>query len=61
MSEIQETDKVMRIAAVIGGVVAIVESFLELIGFGLMPWGMPWGMPWAISRNTGTPLRPIPI
>ncbi|MHA1933404.1 MAG: hypothetical protein ACW96X_12740 [Promethearchaeota archaeon] len=42
MSEIQETDKVMRIAAVIGGVVAIVESFLELIGFGLMPWGFGW-------------------
>ncbi len=42
MSEIQETDKLMRIAAIIGGIVAIVESFLELIGFGLMPWGFGW-------------------
>jgi len=46
MSEIQESDKFMRIAAIIGGIVAIVESFLELIGFGLMPWGFPWGFDW---------------
>ncbi len=38
MSEIQESDKVMRVAAIIGGTVAIVESFLELIGFGLIPY-----------------------
>ena len=42
MSEIQITDKIMRAVAVIGGVVAIGESFLELIGFGLMPWGFDW-------------------
>ncbi len=39
MSEIQKSDKVMRITAIIGGVVAIVESFYELIGPGLMPYG----------------------
>ncbi len=39
MSEIQHSDKIMRITAIIGGVVAIVESFLELMGFALMPYG----------------------
>ena len=39
MSEIQETDKTMRIIAFFGGIVAIIESFLELIGAGLMPYG----------------------
>ncbi|MBY8986374.1 MAG: hypothetical protein KGD65_14975 [Candidatus Lokiarchaeota archaeon] len=40
MSKIQESDKIMRITAIFGGVVALVESFLELIGFGLMPYGI---------------------
>ena len=39
MSEIQETDKGMRIVAFIGGIVAIIESFLELVGAGLMAYG----------------------
>ena len=39
MSEIQETDKTMRIFALIGGIVAVIESFLELIGAGLMQYG----------------------
>ena len=42
MSEIQVTDKIMRVAAYIGGIVAVGESFLELIGFGLAPWGFAW-------------------
>jgi hypothetical protein len=42
MSEIQETDKVMRVVSIIGGIVAIVESFLELTGSGLMGWGFGW-------------------
>ena len=42
MSEIQITDKIMRVVAIFGGIVAFVESFLELIGFGLMPWGFDW-------------------
>ncbi|MFX0028378.1 MAG: hypothetical protein ACFE8B_04170 [Candidatus Hermodarchaeota archaeon] len=39
MSEIQETDKTMRVFALIGGIVAIIESFLELVGAGLMQYG----------------------
>jgi hypothetical protein len=42
MSGIQASDKFMRIAAIIGGIVAIGESFLVLIGFGLWPWGFNW-------------------
>ena len=42
MSEIQETDKGMRIVAFIGGIVAIIESFLELVGAGLMAYGFGW-------------------
>jgi hypothetical protein len=42
MSEIQETDKTMRIFALVGGIVAIIESVLKLIGAGLMPWGFGW-------------------
>jgi hypothetical protein len=42
MSEIQITDKIMRAVAVIGGAVAIVESFLVLIGFGINLWGFGW-------------------
>lgn len=39
MSEIQETDKTMRTLSLVGGIVAIIESILELIGAGLMPYG----------------------
>ncbi|MHA2281761.1 MAG: hypothetical protein ACXAC5_13030 [Promethearchaeota archaeon] len=39
MSEIQETDKSMRIAAIFGGIIATVESFLKLIGFEVVPYG----------------------
>jgi hypothetical protein len=42
MSEIQETDKTMRALSLVGGVVAIIESILELIGSGLMPYGFGW-------------------
>ena len=42
MSEIQITDKIMRAVAVIGGAVAIVESFLVLIGFGITLWEFGW-------------------
>ena len=42
MSEIQETDKTMRTLSFVGGIVAIIESFLELIGQGLMPYGFGW-------------------
>ncbi len=38
MSEYQETDKAMRVMAVVGGIISIVEAIMILIGSGLMPW-----------------------
>ncbi len=39
MSEYQETDKAMRIMAVIGGIISLVEAIMILVGSGLMPYG----------------------
>jgi len=39
LSELQETDKVMRVIAVIGGIIGLVESILVLLDSGLMPYG----------------------
>ena len=39
MSETQETDKGMRILAIVGGFVAIIEAVLIIIGQGLMAYG----------------------
>jgi len=39
MSEYQETDKAMRIMAVVGGIVSLVEAIMILAGLGLMPYG----------------------
>ena len=63
MSEIQETDRGMRIIAFIGGIVAIIESFLELVGAGLMPYGFGWlsgvlGMIFAVLA-IGLAIKPI--
>jgi hypothetical protein len=44
MSEIQETDRAMRIVAMIGGIVAVIESFLVLIGSGLMAYAEFFGI-----------------
>jgi len=41
MSEIQETDVVMRIAAVTSGVIALIEAILRIMGTSLVQWG--WG------------------
>ncbi|MFW9772262.1 MAG: hypothetical protein ACFFFB_08700 [Candidatus Heimdallarchaeota archaeon] len=38
MSEIQRSDVGMRVFAIIGGIVAIIESILILVGIGLMPY-----------------------
>jgi hypothetical protein len=40
MSELQETDKTMRVLAIIGGIVAFVESILQLIGEPLMGYSL---------------------
>lgn len=38
MSELQETDKVMRVFAVIGGIVSIIEAILVITGTSILPW-----------------------
>ena len=38
MSELQETDKVMRVFAVIGGIVSIIEAILVITGTSIMPY-----------------------
>ena len=39
MSEYQETDKAMRVMAVVGGIISLVEAIMILVGSGLMPYG----------------------
>ena len=39
MSETQASDKGMRVLAVVGGLVAIIEEILQFMGAGLMPYG----------------------
>ncbi len=41
MSEIQETDLVMRIAAIGSGIIVLIEAVLKLLGTSLAVWG--WG------------------
>jgi hypothetical protein len=38
MSEIQETDKAMRVFAIIGGIVSIIEAILVITGTRIMPY-----------------------
>ncbi|MFX1503650.1 MAG: hypothetical protein ACFFDH_22005, partial [Promethearchaeota archaeon] len=40
MSEIQETDKYMRVVAIIGGIVALIESILHLVNI-FQFWAYP--------------------
>ncbi len=39
MSEIQETDKAMRIMAIISGIIAFVESILQFFNISILFWG----------------------
>ena len=41
MSEIQETDVVMRIAAIASGIIVLIEAVLKIAGVSLAIWG--WG------------------
>ena len=41
MSEIQETDIIMRIVAIASGIIALVEAVLKIMGTSLAVWG--WG------------------
>ena len=38
MSEIQETDLLMRIMAIGSGIVAIIEAVLKIMGTSILPW-----------------------
>ncbi|MHA1327948.1 MAG: hypothetical protein ACTSRH_11575 [Promethearchaeota archaeon] len=40
MGKIQEADKGMRVMAIIGGIIALIESIMQIIGMGLFPYGM---------------------
>ena len=44
MSEIQETDKAMRVFAVIGGIVSIIETILIMTGTAILPYAGIWGI-----------------
>jgi len=39
---VQASDVAMRICAIIGGFMGIVEAIFIFIGQGLMPWGFGW-------------------
>jgi len=40
MSELQETDKTMRVVAMLGGIIALIESILALSEAGLVDFGV---------------------
>jgi hypothetical protein len=49
MNEIEKSDKGMRVMAIIGGIVGIVESMLQFAGAGLMPYNFGiWGAVFAL-------------
>jgi hypothetical protein len=39
VSKIQEADKGMRGLAIVGGIIGVIESILDLSGMGLWAWG----------------------
>ena len=41
MSEIQETDVVMRITAIASGIIVLIEAILKIAGVSIAVWG--WG------------------
>lgn len=42
MSEIQETDLLMRIMAIVSGIVALIEAVLKIMGVEIAVWGWGW-------------------
>jgi len=42
MSKLQESDVVMRIAAITSGIIVLIEAVLKIIGFDIAPWGWGW-------------------
>jgi len=39
MGDIQKTDKAMRVIAIIGGIIALVEAIANAVGIGFWEWG----------------------
>ncbi len=42
MSEIQETDVMMRIAAIASGIIVLIEAVLKIAGLDIAKWGWGW-------------------
>ena len=42
MSEIQETDVMMRIAAIASGIIVLIEAVLKIVGIDIAKWGWGW-------------------
>ena len=42
MSEVQETDLMMRLMAIASGIVVLIESVLKIMGVELAVWGWGW-------------------
>jgi hypothetical protein len=40
LSKIQEADKGMRGLAIVGGIIGVIESIMDLSGVGLVNWGL---------------------
>ena len=42
MSEVQETDLMMRIMAITSGIVVLIEAVLKIMGTSIAAWGWEW-------------------
>ena len=42
MSEVQETDILMRIMAISSGIVVLIEAVLKIMGISIAVWGWGW-------------------
>ena len=42
MSKLQESDVVMRIAAITSGIIVLIEAVLKIIGIDIVKWGFGW-------------------
>jgi len=42
MSKLQESDVVMRIAAITSGIIVLIEAVLKIIGIDIAKWGLGW-------------------
>ena len=42
MSEVQETDLLMRLIAIVSGIITIIEAVLKIMGVEIAVWGWGW-------------------